>query len=339
MRLSIVIPAYNAAELIPSTVNSILGQSFTDYEIIIVDDGSTDDTLRVCQELAGRSGNIRVISKENGGVSSARNAGIEAAKGEYLMFVDADDLLVDGALKTICHDDYDFILAGFEKVVSDVVTESHVPAAERSYVMREEICDFFDDILPENNTYILNSACFKLFRRSVLLENGIRFIDGLSFAEDKMFVLSFLLHAEKIKTVPSVAYRYMIRRHSLSSDMYSDRHVDNILLLLNSYYPVLRGLEARFSGSRRIMDLYHSDLVGRYVCRVLDILATRCSRHLTRDNISTLYRYMDEDRNFGVLNLRVGQIPNMLLYAVGNPGLTIKTYRLTSALAGLFRRS
>ena len=334
MKISVVIPVYNAADYLARSVGSVLMQDFDDFEVILVNDGSTDDSAAVCDDFASNDMRVRVINKENGGVSSARNAGIEAACGEYVMFLDADDAIRDGALEKMYDKGCDFVLAGFEKVVDGVVSESYEPSSARSYSGAEQICRFFDNVLPRKNTYILNSACFKLFRRSILVQQNVRFVEGLSFAEDKIFVMTYLKHVDKVRTVSSVVYSYFLRSGSLSSDMKSDAHARQIFGLLNAYVPVLKDLEERFAQSERIMGLYHNDLVGRYVCRILGIFATRKSDLLTEDNISLLYSYIASDPSAGVFSLRFGQIPNMILYKLGNPSLTVKFYNFTSSLLG-----
>lgn len=338
IKISVVIPVYNAADLLPRAVGSILMQEFTDFEVILVDDGSQDDSARVCDELAENDMRVRVIHKENGGVSSARNAGLEAARGEYVMFVDADDAVRDGTFELMYDKHSDFVLAGFEKVAGSSVIESYRPVSNSIYTGTEQISRFFNKVLPKKNTYILNSACFKLFRRSLLLDNGVRFVEGLSFAEDKIFVLTFLEHVRRVRTVSGVVYTYFIRPSSLSSDMRSDAHIEQIFRLLECYAPVLRTLEKKYPHSSKIRRLYHQDLVGRYVCRVLDIYASRKSEILDAGKIALLYDYIDRDKDAAVFSLRPGQVPNMLLYAIGRPGFTASFYRFTSSIFNFFKR-
>lgn len=338
VKISVIVPVYNCAGLLPRAVYSILMQELSEFEVIIVNDGSTDDTSKVCAELAANDMRVRVINKENGGVSSARNAGIDASRGEYVMFVDADDAIRYGAFEHMYDKTSDFVLAGFEKVEGNSVKESYCPPKDCSYHGKDQISSFFDAVLPRRNTYILNSACFKLFRRSLLVENGIRFMEDISFAEDKLFVMTFLKHVERVRTVSSVVYSYFLRPCSLSGDMFSDAHLKNIFRLLEYYAPVLEDLKKTYSGSSRIQALYHTDLVGRYVCRVLDNLATRRTAFLSKDNIAVLYGYMEGDPSCNVFSLRLGQIPNLVLYKIGSPGFTKGFYRFTSMIASAFRR-
>lgn len=334
VRISVIIPVYNAADYLPRSVGSVVMQEFDEYEVILVNDGSTDDSAAVCEQLASQDMRIRVINKENGGVSSARNAGISAARGEYIMFLDADDAIRDGAFENMYDQTSDLVLAGFEKVLGTTVTETYCPPSGKIYSGTMQICAFFDQVLPRKNTYILNSACFKLFRRSVIEQNEIRFVDGLSFAEDKMFVMTYLKYVEQVRTVPSVVYSYFLRSGSLSSNMKSEAHAVQVLGLLDVYLPLLRALEQRYSGSDRIINLYHQDFVSRYVCRILDILATRTTQLLTFETIKRLYGYIDADPSAGVFGYRIGQIPNMILYKIRKPGLTKAFYHFTSSLLG-----
>lgn len=332
IKISVIIPVYNAADFIPRAVGSILMQEFDDFEVILVNDGSTDGSAAVCDEMAGNDTRVRVIHKENGGVSSARNAGLDAARGEFVMFVDADDAIYDGSFENMYSRKCDFVLAGFEKVVDGKIQDSFKPSQSAVFNGTEEICSFFDKVLPAKNTYILNSACFKLFRRSIIVENDLRFVEGLSFAEDKIFVMNFLQYVQKVSTVSAVVYTYFLRGGSLSSDMRSEAHALQVFSLLDAYGTVLNGLELRFAGSQRISSLYHMDFVGRYVCRILDIFATRRTELLTVENIALLYGYMSADSELGLFSLRLGQIPNILLFKIGRPQFSRLIYSLCSSL-------
>ena len=332
VKISVIIPVYNAADFLPRAVGSVFMQEFDDFEVILVDDGSTDGSSAICDEFAAHDERVCVIHKENGGVSSARNAGLDAAHGEFVMFVDADDAIKDDSLERMYSFNSDFVLAGFEKVQDGKLLESYMPSKTVSYHGTGEICIFFDKVLPAKNTYILNSACFKLFRRSVLVDNNVRFVEGLSFAEDKIFVMNFLQHVQSVRTVEFGVYTYFLRSGSLSSDMKSEAHARQVFKLLEVYGPVLKDLESRFADSQRISALYHMDFVGRYVCRILDIFATRKTELLTVENLTLLYEYMAADQKLGVFSIRFGQIPNILLYKFGRPQFSCRFYAMCASL-------
>lgn len=330
MKISVIIPAYNAADTIEGTVASLRAQNFDGMEIIIVDDGSMDTTAAVCRSLASSTEGIRLLTKENGGVSSARNAGLDVACGEYVMFVDADDILRPGALSCMYVPGMDLIAGGFEKVCGNQVTYSCIPSDEGEYDGAAAICTFLDAMISRRDCYLLNSSCFKLYRRTLLEESGLRFDESLHYGEDKMFVMNFLCHVEKVKAVKSVIYTYVTRGGSLSSDESSDRHLERLFALMEAYHPVLERLCGRFGQSVRLSELYHTDMIGRYVFRILTQFIKRRSSLLTRENIETLYRYMSQDRKLGLFNVRIAQIPNILLYMIGRPSFSEKVYRLIS---------
>lgn len=330
IKISVIIPVYNASHLVARAVDSVLLQEYDGYEIIIVDDGSTDDTAVVCEELASNDMRIRFMHKENGGVSSARNAGIESARGEYVMFLDADDAIHTGALEKMYMPGMDLVVAGFQKVMNSSVLCSFRPSDTDVYDNDEELCDFFDNVIARKHCYLLNSSCFKLFRRSLLCETGLRFDESLDYGEDKMFVMNFLRHVKKARTVSSVLYSYILQPGSLSSDETSDAHLVKISSLLESYVPVLNELASRYEGSDRLARLYHTDVVGRYVFRFLTQFVKRKSDLLTDSMLEKLYGYMSQDRNLGLFGVRVAQIPNYLLFRIGNVKFSQRIYRLLS---------
>ena len=99
--ISVLVPVYNTNQYLPRCIDSILGQSFTDFELLLIDDGSTDGSAKICDAYAEKDSRIRVLHKENGGVSSARNLGLNEAKGEWVVFVDSDDWISDNCIKLL----------------------------------------------------------------------------------------------------------------------------------------------------------------------------------------------------------------------------------------------
>ena len=332
LRISVIIPVYNAGDCLARAVMSVCMQDFESYEVILVNDGSTDDSGRICDELSAEYGSVKVIHKANGGVSSARNAGVEVASGEFIMFLDADDVICDGALSKMYLPEYDMVMGGFEKLESEESVRSYCPSSDASYIGNDQICRFLDRIIARDNTYLLNSACFKLFRRNLLEKHSVRFVEGLSYAEDKIFVMTYLAHVNKVATVASIVYGYIVQAGSLSSDMFSDRHIEQVFRLLGEYKPLLKRLNSEYAASARLSKLYHEDLVGRYVCRILTIFCKRKSELLTLENLEVLYDYMDSDNALGLFSLRPGQIPNILLYKIGNKDLALRFYKTCSSL-------
>jgi glycosyltransferase involved in cell wall biosynthesis len=307
-------------------------QEFDSYEVILVDDGSMDCSSEICDSYVSEDDRFYVIHKSNGGVSSARNAGIEVAKGDYIMFLDADDIISPDALGILSLNDADLVLGGFRKVIAGKTQYSRVPKYNRMYKGTDQICHFFDDNIGKKDCFMLNSSCFKLYRRKILQENSLRFDERLRYGEDKMFVFNYLKYITSIRTIDSVIYDYVYAVDSLSSDVKSDKHLDQVFLLLQSYIPLLAELVDKYPYSYRLSSLYHTDVISRYVMRILTCYVTRKTKLMTRENISLLYSYMKEDNDLTLFSVRPLQIPNILLQRLDRVGLTYLLYSFTSSI-------
>ena len=212
MKYSFVIPVYNCETYLAACVESILAAGIDDCEIILVNDGSTDGSGMVCDELAARFQEVRGLHKKNGGVSSARNAGIEAAGGEYLIFVDGDDTLDPGKLKemadSFCESKADLAIFGisFDYYKNGVCYRSQVQSYPHDGMLTASRWknDFYE--LYRNNA--VSSSCTKIFRRSILEEYEIRFSEEMFLYEDLEFVLRYLSHCGPVFNVPQAIYRY-----------------------------------------------------------------------------------------------------------------------------------
>ena len=335
-RISIIIPVYNAEDYLPRCLDSILSQDMTSYEVILVDDGSTDSSSLICDRYSATDPRFRTIHKTNGGVSSARNAGLNLAKGEYVMFVDSDDALAAGALASMTEGlgSEDFVLGGFIEYLSDIPHRNVAPHKALSYP-ESALTDFYNANI-RHNCEMLDAPWAKLFRRKTL--GNLRFNEKLSYAEDKLFVFEFLTRCQSVYTCSERVYDYYLRSGSLGSDISSDRHLAQLQVFLPLYSDLLKKLTQKVPGSHKVAALYHRDLVGRYVCRTLNVIASRKTSYCNEGTVEFLYGLMREDASIGIFSLRAGQIINMILFKLGNPAFTVKFYRLTSGLASCFRR-
>lgn len=334
-RISIIIPVYNAEDYLDRCLKSILSQGFDSFEVILVDDGSTDSSSLICDRYSATDSRFRTIHKKNGGVSSARNAGIDLAKGEYLMFVDSDDALLPDALASLYNglNGEDAVIGGYKSYQNDVPINEICPLSTSSY-STERMEDFFDRNIIKNCD-MLDAPWAKIFRRKAVA--GQRFNESLSYAEDKLFVFSFLASCSSVRTVSSCVYAYYHRPGSLGSDVSSDRHLMQLRRFLPSYAAVISRLNDRYPDSSKIGALYHTDLIGRYVCRMLNVLLTRRTELLTPDFLGILYEMMDKDERLGVFTLRTGQVFNLMLWRFFSVNAAVGIYRLTSSLISVFR--
>lgn len=335
-KLTIIIPVYNAEDYLSRCLDSILDQDMTSYEVILVDDGSTDSSSLICDRYSATDPRFRTIHKPNGGVSSARNAGLNLAKGEYVMFVDSDDALAPDALQTLTSsiDGEDLVVGGFIEYIGDIPHRNVAPETCMSY--SKETLETFFEVNIRRNCEMLDAPWAKMYRRKALAD--LRFNEALNYAEDKLFVFEFLASCKSILTCPQTVYNYYLRPGSLGSDIRSDRHIAQLQSFLPLYADLLSKLNARYPSSIKVASLYHKDIVGRYVCRILNILATRRTEFCNKEFIGSLYSIMRADKELGMFSVRMGQAVNMMLFKIGNPSLSAFIYRFTSGVVSCFKK-
>lgn len=228
LKVSIIIPIYNAKCYIERCVDSVLAQTFTDWEMILVNDGSKDYSLSICQMYAQNDSRIRVIDKPNGGPSSARNRGLEGAKGEYVYFMDADDWIEDSFLdaffikedenETLRYENedgkvnnlYDIVFQGFVREFPDGRKEkSFAMNSDTSTMPKEDIiCKLYKE-------HVYGWAWCKVFRKEIIDRYHLRFDESLRLWEDELFTTDFLKFAKTIRTIDSHLYHYIYYSNSL----------------------------------------------------------------------------------------------------------------------------
>lgn len=199
--ISIIVPVYNAEQYIHRCVDSILAQSYTDFELLLVDDGSPDCCGAICDEYAAKDNRIRVFHKPNGGVSSARNLGLDNAIGEWVTFVDSDDWLETEFLeRLIATPECDLVVGGV------VRTSGMTQQLEDRLYDVESIPEFLASYLDK---LLLRTPWGKLFRRSIIEGDHIRFNKDIRFGEDTLAVYEYLCHCSIIGSVSYCGYNYL----------------------------------------------------------------------------------------------------------------------------------
>ena len=222
--ISIIIPVYNAANYLQDTVQSVLNQDYQDMEIILVNDGSTDHSLALCKEMQLKDTRIKVIDQKNAGVSVARNNGMKASKGEYLLFIDADDLLEKDMVSTLYNKAVetgaDIVSCGAALVKDGVVIREEFGTNKLYTYNNEEALKFF---LIGNRVNI--GVWTKLFKRSVI--EGIEYRKDIRINEDKLFIFEALLRVNKYVVYDVSKYKY-IQRESSATRTFDARWFDTI---------------------------------------------------------------------------------------------------------------
>lgn len=242
--ISIIIPIYNASEYLSQTLDSIRSQGMPEFEVILVDDGSTDGSADICKRAAEEDARFHVISRENAGVAAARNEGLAQANGEYVMFVDADDLLAEGALQAIqdaiLRTKADILSYGWREFKASGDTVVDCPITEKEQCL----------VTPDGNAalavYLLSSGCIDMgvsvketflkgvvwnsvFRRELIRENALHFFSFWNNEDDWIFDITAFSKAKTICLLPRCLYRYRLVPDSLSkkrryvTEMYENR--------------------------------------------------------------------------------------------------------------------
>lgn len=225
-KISCIVPVYKVEEALNYCIKSILHQTFTDFELILVDDGSPDNSWKICDEYAEKDTRVKVIHKQNGGVSSARNTGIEAAQGEYICFVDSDDYLESNYLEVLIetkrnHSDFDNVWCGFQTV------EDYLKNNKKSVVSENNNDYSFSDlssIMDLCEKWLVQMPWNKLFETKTIKKNNIIFPPGLSLGEDYIFNLKYLDCTNgKIVVINKPLYNYLRDgKESLDNKYYSN---------------------------------------------------------------------------------------------------------------------
>lgn len=210
---SIIVPAYNTGEAIRRCIDSIVAQSLDDWELIIVDDGSKDATPAIIDEYARRDGRICAVHIPNGGVSNARNIGIEQAKGEYVMFVDSDDWIEPDYLQQVeryMDNDADMYIIGYTQDYINTEGQVCYSSIKGSPIHRVVISETLHKELGYLLQTINMESCWsKSFRRDFVNKHHIRFREEMIVFEDYSFVLECLLNKSSISLIPFIGYHYI----------------------------------------------------------------------------------------------------------------------------------
>ena len=246
MRFSIIIPAYNAEAYLSRCLDSIFAQEFEDYEVIVINDGSTDGTSSLLEQYTSRHPNLRVLNQSNQGMASARNHGLEKAIGEYIMYVDSDDRIVEHALATLAQHIGGEDIIGFG---SRIFNEIDCTYSNNSIIPNTSITgwDYFNRERLISRPVHFVCIWQRVYRRAFLEEHGLRFVNGLRRAEDDLFTTMTFLHAKSVKTIDDNLYIYHVRPGSItrSSDPKLDADSWHAQHILADNFINMQGIDKR----------------------------------------------------------------------------------------------
>lgn len=225
MMFSVIIPVYNVELYLKGCLESVRGQSFTDWEAVCVNDGSTDGSAAILDDYAAKDARFRIVTQPNGGLSAARNAGLDAAKGEYILFLDSDDWLEENALEVLstnlegedmlCFSGRRFFEATHGFNPSDLLKNGDYQSG----------MDYYNEnaLLPRDFAFVC--VVLRAYRRSYLIGNGLRFKEGI-LHEDNLFTPLACYYANEVRVVNACLYNYRVRAHSITNTVDMKRLTD-----------------------------------------------------------------------------------------------------------------
>lgn len=322
MLVSFIIPAYNSEKYINECIDKILCINRNDYEIVVINDGSYDNTKQVVEALCKKSNKIRLINQSNSGVSTSRNRGISEAGGKYIFFADADDMIepepVNEVMKFLDTEEnyYDLILGNYY----DVDTNNNIV----------ETYDLFNKILDDKakldmiflGDFLLNVCWGKFLKRSIITENDITFDYTMKYGEDTVFIGKFLCHINKFKCTNKYLYRYRQFPNNTVNTLRSkitDRYMDETEKLIKNKREYLHSC----SGKKELKTVF-INYYARHISASVN-LALKERNSLTAE-IKSINQYLDRpemrfilsnvNMNYGIKRYIVSQVYSKTLFRV-----------------------
>lgn len=285
--ISIIVPCYNSEKYLYDCLSSVTGQTYGDWEAICVDDGSKDRTGEILQEFASRDKRFRVIRQENAGVSAARNTGLRAVSGEYVCFVDSDDLLEPDYLENLwgamSRDSVDLAVCGFDR-------SEQLCSPERTDTCVVSAGEWTKRIILDAGFH--PQICCMLFKRKLIDDFRLDFIAGCLRGEDREFFMKYLLHASSVSYTDTPFYHY--REHSGSAissfnrgSLTSLEASERVTAYYSRYGSPLAGLIGKYELSRTVWKFLALALMSRQP----DIYRFLKEKYDTRAEMCKLYDY------------------------------------------------
>lgn len=307
--ISIIVPVYNASKYLRRCVESILSQTYSAFELLLIDDGSNDSSGAICDEYANYDSRVRVFHKDNGGVSSARNIGIQNSQGVFIAFIDCDDEVESDYLEVL-HDQIKIsnsqLVCSYAKVFHEgkCLSEEHPEGILESDIIARYLTDY------ELRT--TSAPWGKIFIRSIITENSITFDESMSIGEDTLFLFDYLSCCNKMSIVNKTSYHYYIneqslvrRINSIESELYSYNRINLICssILTNSTDDNIKLIseigKMRAAYIRRVLNsLYYNPTTAEFrrnVIRSIDIGAY-CNYHKSNSVMEKTYLWLLQHR-------------------------------------------
>ena len=279
MYFSVVVPIYNVKNYLDECIEGIIRQSFKGYEIILVDDGSTDGSSEACDEWKNKYDSIKVIHKSNGGLSDARNVGASQAEGEYLVFLDSDDYWNDEFFLEKIHDmthmsNLDLVVFGYKKVLDEKELSIYTPQSESKTIEELVLAGEFNIC-----------AWDKVVRRDLISSNNIAFRKGV-FSEDMEWCSLLYKYVENVAVLPAAPHSYRQRNGSITKRI-SEKNISDVVYNFKRCLEIKKELSQEKSA---IFDYYLSKNISMFMLALSQVDRVSQKKYYTfvKDNIAYL---------------------------------------------------
>lgn len=234
--ISIIVPVYNAEKYIEECIDSILCQSYRNFELLLINDGSVDQSGSICENYALQDERVHVFHQKNSGVSVARNKGLDVAKGEWVTFIDADDCIGDEYLaQMIQHDSNDLVVCSYRCIPG---SSNVLQLPDQTYHTKKDIGNCLKQAI---DSFFFGSPWCKIFKLSIIKTHGIHFDPKIKSGEDTLFVQNYLVKIDSLRTVSYRGYHY---RMGVSASLSSlSLELDTVVYILNRFTNSINAIE------------------------------------------------------------------------------------------------
>lgn len=278
---SIIIAAYNSENYIAKTLDSIIAQTFNNYEIIIINDGSTDNTATICNSFVEKYNFIKLINKKNEGVAIARNIGLKIAKGNYIIFIDSDDIIFTSSLnkihKILTSCDIDFLKYEYITIneYGNKLYQNYTILQRKPYRNKVmNVKDFISDVMLDE--YFL---CMHIFKKNIIDKFNIKFLEGCSINEDTLFIVQYLIHCKRCYYLPNIIYGYRKHDNAATAEISMKKYNDIKIVFIeltkisinqgNKYFYSIKSIYERLG--TRILSISKKNNINDDIKFIVDI--------------------------------------------------------------------
>lgn len=344
-KVSVIIPVYKAERFIHRCIDSLLNQTFTDFEIILIDDGSPDGSGKICDEYADKYSFIRSFHTKNGGVSSARNYGITQAQGEWICFVDSDDFVTENYLEYFfrtgeLQSNHLYVQKGF------YTYDSRSKKTEYRGITGDIPLYGANSFIQGEFNHILNSPCMKLFNRQRIKDNSLMFDTDLSLGEDHIFVLDYLLSDKviSVKIIEGSGYHYVRNENENSLTSRRKPYEKLFKYAIDSYEKRLDLVERYGITDEHFLEFIKSETKTYRLLSQLSLVASEKYSEITKRQYRNIYNLSRPFRGFPTSTYcglrpmlgRIGEISPYWLNYIVFPFI-YASYRFTTRLISKFK--